>query len=145
MRPELASSLSLPSSFIGSRAWASDHVADSLALCRELGKSSLLVTITTNPSWPEITSQLRAGQTASDIPVIVCRVFRAKLRRALDFIRKRFGRLVYMVQVTEFQKRGLPHAHIVLKVYCMAAPSLAGRTCLTNYVLLRSSLSFHLL
>jgi hypothetical protein len=121
-RPELASSITLPHTFVGSRAWASEHVADSLALAREIGKPDFLITITTNPTWPEITSQLGPGQSASDIPFIVCRVFRAKVKLALKFIRARFGKVLYMVQVTEFQKRGLPHAHIVLKV-CGNIPS----------------------
>jgi len=121
-RPELASSITLPHTFVGSRAWASEHVADSLALAREIGKPDFLITITTNPTWPELTSQLGPGQSASDIPFIVCRVFRAKVKLALKFIRARFGKVVYMVQVSEFQKRSLPHVHIVLKV-CGNIPS----------------------
>lgn len=31
-------------------------------------------------------------------------------------MKKAFGKILYMVSVIEFQKRGLPHAHIVLKV-----------------------------
>jgi hypothetical protein len=48
-RPELASSITLPHTFVGSRAWASEHVADSLALGRELGKPSLLITYYDQP------------------------------------------------------------------------------------------------
>src|SRR5438045_1809734 len=61
--------VTLPSSFLGSWAWASDQVADALALCREHGKPSLFITITTNARWPEIISRLSPGQSASDIPV----------------------------------------------------------------------------
>ena len=39
----------LLSSFMGSRAWASEQVADALALCWEFGKPSLFITMTTNP------------------------------------------------------------------------------------------------
>lgn len=106
----------LPSSFLGSRAWAASEVADSLAICRSRGKPSFFITITTNPNWTEITEKLRPGQTASDIPVIVCRVFKAKMGIAVQAIRKHFGSVVYIVRVVEFQKRGLPHAHIVVKV-----------------------------
>jgi Helitron helicase-like domain at N-terminus len=63
----------LPSSFLGSRAWTSERVADALALLRSLGKPSLLITMMTNPKWPEIISQLRPGQTASDIPAALPR------------------------------------------------------------------------
>jgi hypothetical protein len=67
--------------------------------------------MTTNPKWPEIVSQLRPGQTASDIPVIVCRAFRNRLAALYKFLHSRFGRVVYLITVVEFQKRGLPHAH----------------------------------
>ena len=106
----------LPSSFLGSRAWTLDRVADALALCRSFGKPSLFITMTTNPKWPEIISQLRLGQTASDIPVIVCRAFRNRLAALYKFLHSRFGRVVYLITVVEFQKRGLPHAHLLVKL-----------------------------
>ena len=114
---ELSSALTLLSSFIGSRAWASEQLADALALCREHGKPSFFVTITTNPNWPEITSQLRPGQTASDVPVVVTRVFHLRLQKALEYIKRMMGSMVYLVKVIEFQSRGLPHAHMVFKVH----------------------------
>lgn len=46
------------------------------------------------------------------------RVFEIKLKELMDVLRspKIFkGSVVYLVSVIEFQKRGLPHAHIVLK------------------------------
>jgi hypothetical protein len=113
---ELGSAVRLPSSFPGSRAWASDQVADALALCRRYGKPSLFITITCNPAWPEIASQLERGQTASDIPVVVCRIFKAKVALALRYIKRHFGKVIYIVRVFEFQKRGLPHVHMVIKV-----------------------------
>ena len=107
----------LPASFLGSRAWAASEVADSLALCRSKGKPSFFITITTNPNWPEIKAKLAPGQTASDIPLVVCRCFKARLEMAIKAIRKHFGTIVYLIRVIEFQKRGLPHAHLVIKVY----------------------------
>ena len=106
----------LPASFLGSRAWAASEVADSLALCRSKGKPSFFITITTNPNWPEIKTRLALGQTASDIPVVVCRVFKARLEMAIRAIRKHLGKIVYLIRVIEFQKRGLPHAHLIIKV-----------------------------
>jgi len=106
----------LPASFLGSRAWASQQVADSLALCRQYGKPSFFITMTTNPNWIEIASRLRPGQSAADIPSIVCRVFRQKVNVLCTFIRKNFGHILYEVRVVEFQKRGLPHLHMIFKV-----------------------------
>ena len=113
---ELSSAVTLPSSFIGSHAWASEQLADALTLCREHGKPSFFITITTNPNWPEITSQLQPSQTASDVPVVVARVFHLRLQKALEYIKRMMGSMVYLVKVIEFQSRGLPHAHMVFKV-----------------------------
>ena len=107
---------SIPASFLGSREWSSEQVADSLALARVYGKPSLFVTVTTNPNWPEIVEMLAPGQKALDIPFVVARVFHVRLLHMISWIRKCFRKVVYMVRVTEFQKRGLPHAHILLKV-----------------------------
>ena len=50
--------LELPYSFMGSRKWASEQTADSLALARTYGPPSFFITMTCNPDWPEIKSQL---------------------------------------------------------------------------------------
>jgi hypothetical protein len=107
----------LPSSFLGSRAWTSERIADALALCRIYGKPSLFITMTTNPKWLEILSRLTRGQTAADVPVVVCRVFHNRLTVLKKFLRERFGCIVYTITVVEFQKRGLPHAHLLIKVF----------------------------
>jgi Helitron helicase-like domain at N-terminus len=44
----------IPASFMGSRAWASNQVADALALARNLGNPTFFITMTSNPKWPEI-------------------------------------------------------------------------------------------
>ncbi|KAJ6041223.1 uncharacterized protein N7446_010881 [Penicillium canescens] len=106
----------IPAGFMGSRAWASDQVADSLAIARQLATPSLFLTMTTNPNWPEIQSQLLPGQHFTDIPAVVCRAFHGRLCGLKAFMREKFGGLLYEICVTEFQKRGLPHAHLVVKL-----------------------------
>ena len=113
----------IPGSFMGSRAWCSDQVADALAIARQLGKPSFWLTMTTNPLWPEIQSKLLPGQSVYDIPGIVCRAFHGRLEKLKNFARRNFGGLLYEIGVIEFQKRGLPHAHIVLKF--RSEPSLS--------------------
>lgn len=106
----------LPADFLGSRAWTKEETADSLALARHFGRGTLMITMTTNPEWPEIVARLQPGQTAADVPIIVARVFRARLNHLLDLLRTKFGDVVYSIRVIEFQKRGFPHAHIIIKV-----------------------------
>ena len=63
----------------------------------------------------EIQQQLKPGQTAADRPDIVVRVFHARLEKMMRFLKHEFcGKLAYVVKVIEYQRRGLPHAHIVL-------------------------------
>ena len=51
----------------------------------------------------------------TEIPIIVCRAFHTRLSALKTFLRSKFGGLLYEISVVEFQKRGLPHAHIVVK------------------------------
>ncbi|OWZ11532.1 Helitron helicase [Phytophthora megakarya] len=71
--------------------------------------------MTCNPNWPEIKENLRRGQKASDRPDIVARVFMQKLKELnKDLDEGVLGIQAARVHVVEYQKRGLPHAHILL-------------------------------
>ena len=108
----------LPASFLGSRRWASEQVNDCLAIAAKLGSPTFFVTMTCDPNWPEIESQLLSGQDFTDVPVVVCRVFHQKLHVLLKTLKSMFpnaGRQIYCISSIEFQKRGLPHAHILIK------------------------------
>ena len=86
-----------------------------MAIVRRYGKPHLFITFTCNVQWPEIQSSLFEGQTANDRPDIICRVFRLKLSDLLKDVVQRqiFGTVLAYVQTIEFQKRGLPHAHML--------------------------------
>jgi hypothetical protein len=114
--------LELPSSFMGSRKWASEQTADSLTLARTYGPPSFFITMTCNPEWPEIKSRLHPGQQSSDLPVVVARAFKIRLQHLLHVIRTKMGQITYLTSSIEFQKRGLPHCHIVLQVRTDSLP-----------------------
>lgn len=108
----------LPSSFLGSNRWASEQIADSLAIAAQHGAPKLFITMTCNSNWPEIQCMLRPGQTYADIPLVVARVFKRKLTLLLKTLRSMFSNIAgveYLIYSVEFQKRGLPHAHILIK------------------------------
>jgi len=108
----------LPASFLGSHRWASEQVNDCLAIAAKLGSPTFFITMTCDPNWPEIQSQLLPGQDFTDVPVVVCRVFHRKLLLLFKTLKTMFpnaGRQVYCICSIEFQKRGLPHAHILIK------------------------------
>lgn len=106
----------LPSSFIGSPRHMTQLYRDAMSIVRHFGKPDLFVTFTCNLSWPEIQRELLFGQTANDRPDLCSRVFNLKLKCLLEDITKKhvLGKVVAYVYTIEFQKRGLPHAHILL-------------------------------
>ena len=106
----------LASSFTGSPRWYNAKFQDGMAICREFHKPDYFITMTCNPHWPEIQSKLFEGQAAQDRPDLVARVFKQKkdqLIRDLT-VGKLLGDVVAYMSVTEFQKRGLPHEHILI-------------------------------
>ncbi len=72
--------------------------------------------MTCNPNWPEIQGSLYPGQEPYDRPDIVARVFRLKLTHLIEDLVKQdiVGKVTARIHVVEFQKRGLPHAHILV-------------------------------
>lgn len=89
---------------------------DAMASVRKFGKPDIFVTFTCNPKWIEIERCLRPGEAAYMRPDIIVRVFKMKLNQLMDDLTKKnvLGRCVSHNMVVEFQKRGLPHAHILL-------------------------------
>ena len=89
---------------------------DAMTIVRKFGKPNLFITFTCNPLWDDITSNLLPDQKATDRPDLIVREFKLKLRELLNDILNRhiLGRPLAHVYTIEFQKRGLPHAHILI-------------------------------
>ena len=106
----------VPATTIGSTRYMQQRFQDSMALVRKFGKPDLFLTMTCNPKWPEITQLLEPHQKAQDRFDIVTRVFHVKLHKMMKDIvsNKIFGATKAHCYTIEFQKRGLPHAHILL-------------------------------
>ncbi|UYV62947.1 hypothetical protein LAZ67_2002586, partial [Cordylochernes scorpioides] len=105
----------LPSSFEGSPRNMQQRYQDAMSIVTKYGKPDLFVTMTCNPKWKEITENLEPWQKAEHRPDLVSRIFNLKLKELLKEIKAGlFGKLTAMVHVIEFQKRGLPHAHILI-------------------------------
>ncbi|XP_071705325.1 uncharacterized protein [Rutidosis leptorrhynchoides] len=108
----------LPSSHTGSPRYMVQNYQDAMALCREFDNPDLFITLTSNPKWPEIDAMLSyiEGQRAPDRPDIVARVFKQKLDCIMTDIMKKhiFGTTEAGIHIIEFQKRGLPHVHMLI-------------------------------
>ncbi|KAG5525404.1 hypothetical protein RHGRI_031907 [Rhododendron griersonianum] len=89
---------------------------DAMALVQKYGKPDLFLTMTCNGNWHEIRNELLPGQAPSDRSDLVARVFRSKFEEFKDDILNKhvLGKVTAYVYVIENQKRGLPHAHILL-------------------------------
>ncbi|GBN27558.1 hypothetical protein AVEN_167654-1, partial [Araneus ventricosus] len=106
----------LPSSFIGSPRAMQQNFQDAMSIVRDFGKPDLFLTFTCNPKWKEIKDNLFLGQKPHDRPDLVARVFDIKKKALLQDLKKNgiLGRIVADIHVIEFQKRGLPHMHLLL-------------------------------
>ena len=106
----------LPSSVEGSQRNMYQKYQDAMTIVTKHGKPDIFLTMTANPKWPEIQENLLPHQNASNRPDIVSRVFNLKLKELLDDLLERhvLGHVTAFVYTIEFQKRGLPHAHMVL-------------------------------
>uniref|UniRef100_UPI00358ED374 ATP-dependent DNA helicase PIF1-like n=1 Tax=Myxine glutinosa TaxID=7769 RepID=UPI00358ED374 len=106
----------LPSSFAGSPRAMQQNYQDAMAIVRKFGKPDLFITFTCNPKWTEIQENIGQHQRAEGRPDLVARVFHLKLKELIDDITKKhvLGKVRAFLYVVEYQKRGLPHAHILL-------------------------------
>uniref|UniRef100_UPI0035900D4F uncharacterized protein n=1 Tax=Myxine glutinosa TaxID=7769 RepID=UPI0035900D4F len=106
----------LPSRFAGSPRAMQQNYQDAMAIVRKFGKPDLFITFTCNPKWTEIQENIGQHQRAEDRPDLVARVFHLKLKELIDDITKKhvLGKVRAFLYVVEYQKRGLPHAHILL-------------------------------
>ncbi|XP_072062242.1 uncharacterized protein [Arachis hypogaea] len=108
----------LPLSYKGGLRYRVQNYQDAMAICRYVGYPDLFLTFTCNPKWSENDYMLEDidGQKSDDRLDIVSRVFSIKLMELINDNKCRhiFGRVTDVVYTIEFQKRGLPHAHILV-------------------------------
>ncbi|XP_065061666.1 uncharacterized protein LOC135688676 [Rhopilema esculentum] len=106
----------LPSTFQGSPRNMQQNYQDAMTIVTKFGKPDIFLTMTANPNWPEVRENLLPHQTANDRPDVISRVFHLKLKELLCDLLERnvLGHVVAYVYTIELQKRGLPHAHMVV-------------------------------
>ena len=105
----------LPSSFNGSPRAMQQHYQDAMAIVTKYGKPDFFLTYTCNPKAKEITENLEGGRPEFR-PDLVARVYKLHLDSLLHDITQRhvLGVPVCHIHVIEFQKRGLPHCHLLI-------------------------------
>jgi hypothetical protein len=93
----------LPSSFNGSPRNMYQNYLDAMSIVQHFGKPSLFITMTCNPSWPEIVSNIGVGESANFRPDIVVRVFKSKLKALIEglTLKNIFGKVEALINTTE--------------------------------------------
>ncbi|XP_014772301.1 uncharacterized protein LOC106870662 [Octopus bimaculoides] len=106
----------LPSTFTGSPRYMHERTQDAMTFVRHYGRPDLFITFTYNHKWKEIQAELFFGQKPKDRHDILARAFHLKLIILMDLIKKGqiFGPIQCDMYTIEWQKMGLPHAHILL-------------------------------
>ena len=89
---------------------------DAMVYVRKFGTPDLFITFTCNPKWIEITKELENNQKTTHRHDIIARIFQQKLVKLMHLFNKAqvFGEVRCFMYTVEWQKRGLPHAHILI-------------------------------
>ncbi|KAI9115558.1 hypothetical protein K1719_013227 [Acacia pycnantha] len=106
----------LPSSFTGGARYMIQNYQDAMTICAWAGYPDIFLTFTCNPMWPEITRHCeKDGLKPCDKLEILSRVFHIKLDKLMRILKDE--KILGSIKAVEFQKRGLPHAHIILWLF----------------------------
>ncbi len=107
----------LPGSVHGSQCRLTALAKNTLVLVSEYVCPHVFLTLTCNPEWPEIQSQLINGQTAFDCPDVTAPVFKSRLDKFKTNIRNgkyfELRKVICIIHVIEYRYHDMPHAHMV--------------------------------
>jgi hypothetical protein len=123
------------SSYPGSERYQAESFLDAMCIAMHYGAPTYFLTFTSNPNWPEIIEDVKefgpyaytdkpspngvSKQKAQERCDLINRVCLLKFKSILDDLLKKevLGKTLCYVAVIEFQKRGLPHMHLLLTVH----------------------------
>ncbi|XP_076057681.1 uncharacterized protein LOC143035066 [Oratosquilla oratoria] len=125
----------IPPTYVGGPRYMKQRQQDALAFVTNYGSPGFFITFTMNLAWEELSKA--AQQTGShatsknrgDRPDLVSRIFKLKVDELMDDLTNKniFGRVKVHLYSIEWQKRGLPHVHILLWIEHRVDAELVGR------------------
>ncbi|GBM13356.1 hypothetical protein AVEN_159775-1 [Araneus ventricosus] len=106
----------LPTTYIGSPRHMHEYAQSAMTYVRSYGRPHLLFTFTCKTTWSEIKEEIANGQSPADRHDLIARMFRQKLIKRIAIITNSciYGEVNCWMYLIEWQKRGLPHAHILI-------------------------------
>jgi hypothetical protein len=115
-RPAPGKRVVLPATFVGSPQCMLQLYHNAMAIVQKYGTPLLFITMTANPKWPEVEELIPPGEKAEDHPMELVQAFCLKEKTLMFQIVQieRLGRVLAYVSTIEFQKRGLPHLHLMV-------------------------------
>jgi hypothetical protein len=115
----------LPATFTGSPRHMHEYAQDAITYVRNYGRPDLFITFACNSGWPDFKEELLPGQS-TDRHDLTARLFKQKLIKLMDMISKChiYGESRCWMYSIECQKRGLPHAHILIWLQEKIRPTL---------------------
>ena len=105
----------IPASITGSPEYWKSVADGAFYLTLILGPPKFFITITENPHWNEIAALNFEKDVMMNSPLL-SRIFYQKKRCLIDYIKKTkiFGNVKGILWRDEYQKRGMPHCHILI-------------------------------
>ncbi|XP_076047306.1 uncharacterized protein LOC143028827 [Oratosquilla oratoria] len=107
--------------FVGGPRYMKERQQDALAFVTHYGSPDFFITFTMNPKWKELRAAVvemkgNPNTGCCDRPDMVSWVFKLKVEALIDDFTKNHivGRVKAFLYSIEWQKRGLPHVHILL-------------------------------
>ncbi|XP_076032999.1 uncharacterized protein LOC143020461 [Oratosquilla oratoria] len=110
----------IPPTYVGGPRYMKQRQQDALAFVSNYGSPDFFMTFTMNPAWTELeessTQTKSTSKNKGDRPDLVSRIFKMKIDSLIDDLTVRcvFGKVKAYLYSVEWQKRGLPHIHILL-------------------------------
>ncbi|XP_053597507.1 uncharacterized protein LOC106694146 [Microplitis demolitor] len=113
---EIGKMVVLPSSFTGGPRYMHERTQDDMTYVRHFGRPDFFITFTCNPKWKEIEELLVQGQKYHDRHDLIVRIFYVKIKHMMNLLTKGciFVNMKCHMYTVEWQKRRLPHIHILL-------------------------------
>ena len=89
---------------------------DPLKYIAKFGRPNFFITFKCHPKWKVISELLLEGQAPNYREDVIEREFHQKIKIFSQILKKKqmFGKVKAELKLTEFQKRGLPHTHMLL-------------------------------
>ena len=105
----------IPATLTGSPTYWNNVAKNAFYLSMVLGPPTFFITMTENPKWHEIVA-LNSEKDVMNNSVLLARIFHQKKQSLIDYIKssKIFGKVKGLLWRDEYQKRGLPHCHMLL-------------------------------